>query len=70
MVCLVLRYGISLRLEGNSRCDWRVHGSGYHWPFVGANVLSVGYKLFLAWLHGADAVDQKGLAISSGAIRG
>jgi hypothetical protein len=38
--------------------------------FVGANVLSVGYKLFLAWLHGADAVDQKGLAISSGAIRG
>ncbi len=38
--------------------------------FVGAIVLSVGYKLFLAWLHGAAAVDQKGLAVSSGAIGG
>ena len=36
--------------------------------FVGAIVLSVGYKLFLAWLHGDAAVDQKGLAVSSGAI--
>ena len=29
--------------------------------FVGAIVLSVGYKLFLAWLNGAAAVTQEGL---------
>lgn len=28
--------------------------------FVGAIVLSVGYKLFLAWLYGAAAVQQEG----------
>ncbi len=38
--------------------------------FVGAIVLSVGYKLFLAWLHGDAAVNQKGIAVSPGAIGG
>ena len=36
--------------------------------FVGAIVLSVGYKLFLAWLHGEAANHKKELAVSSAAI--